>query len=154
MTHQTSRPNAEATDLEAFIHRCQEGLRHQVQGDSEPFLEVWSHADDVAILGAIGSYARGWEDVKTHLLAAAENLDWTSVSVETIVTLTADELAVSVALERMTREVKGEADARTLRATHAYRHERGGWRLILRHANQVTPEDEDRERAILGHEPG
>jgi hypothetical protein len=154
MTNQPNTTTNAAADLDDFIRRCQDGLRHQVQGDSEPFLEVWSHADDVAILGAIGSHARGWEDVKIHVLAASKLLNWTSVSVERIVTIVADELAVTVVLERMTREVNGEMDARALRVTHAYRRERGEWRLILRHANQVTPDDEKRERAILGHELG
>jgi hypothetical protein len=46
-----------------------------VQRNSAPFLEVWSHADDVAILGAIGSYSPGWENVRTHLLGASTSLD-------------------------------------------------------------------------------
>jgi ketosteroid isomerase-like protein len=151
VTNPPSGPNADAKELEEFIRRCQDGLRHQLQGDSEPFLEVWSHADDVAILGAIGSHARGWEDVKTHLLAASKLLNWTSVTVERVFTIVADELAVSVVIERMTRELNRATEERTLRVTHAYRRENGRWRLILRHANQVTPEDGDRERAILGH---
>ena len=44
-------------DLEQFIDRCFDGLSRQVQGSSQPFLEVWSRADDVAILGALGSHA-------------------------------------------------------------------------------------------------
>jgi ketosteroid isomerase-like protein len=105
MTNQPSEPNADAMGLEAFIRQCQDGLRHQVQGDSKPFLEVWSRTDDVTILGA-----------------------------------RADDPGVN-----------GETDARTLRVTHPYRRERGEWRLIVRHANQVTADDEDRERAIFGH---
>ena len=153
MTNQSSDQHA-PSELEAFISRCQDGLRQQVQGNSEPFLDVWSHADDVAILGAIGSYARGWHDVRTHILAAAQALDWTSVVIERIVTVTSDDLAVSVALERMTRQLDANSDARTLRVTHAYRLEQGQWRLILRHANQVSPEDQDRERTILGDTRG
>ncbi|MFZ0971621.1 MAG: hypothetical protein WAN22_05305 [Solirubrobacteraceae bacterium] len=53
---------------------------------------------------------------------------------------------MSVTLERMTR---GEQDARTLRATQAYRREGGHWGLILGHANTVTAEDESRERSLL-----
>jgi ketosteroid isomerase-like protein len=56
---------------------------------------------------------------------------------------------VTVMLEYMTREVDGPASRRTLRATQAYRREEGEWRLILRHANQITPEDESREHALL-----
>ena len=132
------------TELEAFIARCEQGLRHQVRGDPEPFVAVWSHADDVSILGAIGSYAQGWEDVSTHLRAASRTLNWTEVSVQRLLTSFSGDLAVTVVLERMSN---AEA-ARTLRVTHAYRREDQGWRLILRHANQVTPDDEALERAI------
>jgi len=154
MTNHPSGPSAQAMELEAFIRRSQDGLRHQVGGDSQPFLEVWSQADDVAILGAIGSYARGWEDVKTHLLAASKLLNWTKVTIDDLATFATDELAVSVEVERMTREVNGATEGRALRVTHAYRRERGEWRLILRHANPLSREDEDREREILGHESG
>jgi ketosteroid isomerase-like protein len=135
--------------LEDFIRECEDGLRHQVQGNSEPFLAVWSQAADVAILGAIGSYAHGWHDVRAHLLGAARSLDWTEVAVERVLTQAADGLALSVALERMTRHAP-EPTARTLRVTHGYRHEDGRWRLMLRHANLVTDDDEAKERALLG----
>jgi ketosteroid isomerase-like protein len=153
VTNQPSGPNADAKELEDFIRRCQDGLRHQVQGDSQPFLEVWSHADDVAILGAIGSHARGWQDVKTHLLAASKLLNWTSVTVEELVSFATHDLAVSAVVERMTRQVNGATERRALRTTHAYRREQGRWRLVLRHANLLTQEDEERERTILGDEP-
>lgn len=136
-------------EIEDFIRRCQEGLSHQVRGDSEPFLECWSHADDVAILGAIGSHARGWEDVRTHLLGASRSLNWTSLQVQDISTHFGDWLAVWVGLEHMSREVDGETQSRTLRTTQAYRLEDGKWRLVLRHANTVTADDEERERSLL-----
>jgi len=145
----SSGSGADDAELEAFIQQCEEGLRHQLQGDSTPFLELWSRAEDVAILGAIGSYARGWEDVKTHILGAAKTLNWTSLTVEPVVTSLADGLGLSVALERMTRNIDGDKDARTLRVTQAYRLEGQQWRLILRHANAITAEDESRERSLL-----
>ena len=140
------------TELEQFVTRCMEGLSHQVRGDSEPFQVVWSHADDVAILGAIGSYSQGWDDVSTHLFGASRSLDWTDLSVERLLTITSGDLAVTVVLEHMTREADGQPAARTLRTTQAYRRENGEWRLILRHANLVTPDDDDRERALLADE--
>jgi hypothetical protein len=36
----SSGSGSDATDLEGFIRRCEEGVRHQVQGHSTPFLEV------------------------------------------------------------------------------------------------------------------
>ena len=146
----SSRSQSQARELEAFIRRCQDGLAHQLGGNSAPFLELWSHADDVAILGAIGSYARGWDDVKTHILGAAKTLNWTSLAVEPVVTSVADGLGLSVALERMTREIDGKQDAQTLRVTQAYRRDGGEWTLILRHANTVSAEDRD----VVGVRPG
>jgi ketosteroid isomerase-like protein len=136
-------------ELEEFVRQCLDGLDHQVRGNSGPFLKMWSHGDDVAILGAIGSHAEGWEHVRTHLLGAAKSLDWTALTVERLLTTASDGLAVTVAIERMAGEVDGAATSRTLRATQAYRREGGCWRLFLRHANQVSPEDESRERALL-----
>jgi ketosteroid isomerase-like protein len=137
------------SELEEFVKQCLDGLGHQVRGNSGPFLKMWSHSNDVAILGAIGSHAQGWEHVKSHLLGAAKSLDWTDLTVERLLTTFSDGLAVTVMLERMTREVDGPASRRTLRATQAYRREEGEWRLVLRHANQITPEDESREHALL-----
>ena len=152
MTVQMQGTTSLDTELEEFVKRCLDGLSHQVQGNSGPFLEVWSHADDVAILGAVGSYAQGWEDVRTHLLGASRSLDWTELSVEPLLTTASGELAVTVVLEHMTREVEGEPGRRTLRTTQAYRRENGEWRLMLRHANVVSPEDEPREHALLTEE--
>ncbi len=140
------------TELEEFVKRCLDGLSHQVQGDSAPFLEVWSHADDVAILGAVGSYSQGWDNVRTHLLGASRSLDWTDLSVERLLTAASAELAVTVVLEHMTRTVEGGPGSRTLRTTQAYRRENDQWRLILRHANLVSPEDETREHTLLEEE--
>ncbi|HUA48540.1 MAG TPA: nuclear transport factor 2 family protein [Solirubrobacteraceae bacterium] len=147
-----SPPGSLDTEFEEFVARCVEGLSHQVRGDSPPFQEVWSHADDVSILGAVGSYAQGWENVSAHLFGASRSLDWTGLSVQRLLTSASGDLAVTVVLEHMTREVDGKPDARTLRTTQAYRRENGEWRLILRHANPVGPDDEARERALLADE--
>jgi len=132
-------------DFERFVECCVEGLAHQVAGDSGPFLAVWSHAGDVAILGAAGSHAQGWQDVRRHMLGASAALDWTSLSVERLLTLRAGDLAVTVMLEHMAHEGSEEPRTRTLRCTQAYRREGGQWRLVLRHANLVTSDDERRE---------
>lgn len=144
----TIATRSDDSELDRFIRRCQEGLGHQVHGESAPFLACWSHADDVAILGAVGSYARGWESVKSHLLGAAKRLNWTGLAVQSIVTIVGDGLAVSVGLEHMTRAVVGESNERTLRTTQVYRFEAGQWRLILRHANLVTAQDESLEQSL------
>lgn len=132
-------------EFEQFLERCIDGLKHQVSGHSGPFLEVWSHSDDVAILGAVGSHAEGWDNVRRHLLGASQALDWTSLAVERLLTVRTGDLAVTVMLEHMARDGDEEPRARTLRATQAYRRDDGEWRLIHRHANLVSTDDEHRE---------
>jgi hypothetical protein len=112
-----SGPDVSRAQIDQFILECQDGLRHQVGGHSQPFLDLWSHADDVAILGAVGSYARGWPAVRLHLLGAAKRLDWTELSFDHIVTSVTDQLAFTVALEQMSRTTGEEPRVRTLRAT-------------------------------------
>jgi ketosteroid isomerase-like protein len=135
--------------FERFLERCIEGLRHQVSGDSGPFLEVWSHGDDVAILGAVGSHTEGWDNVRRHLLGASQALDWTRLSVERVLTVVSGDLAVTVMLEHMARDANDDPSTRTLRSTQAYRRDGGEWRLIHRHANLVTSEDEQRELGLM-----
>jgi ketosteroid isomerase-like protein len=158
MTNQPTGADAHATELERFIQRCQDALLHHIKGDPAPYLEVWSHDDDVVVFGAVGSYIRGWEDVRTHLIVAGKATHLTSLEVERISTIVTDDLAVSAVIERMSGQVNSAAEGvarritHVVRVTHTYRRERGQWRLIFRHANILTPEDEDRERAILGRE--
>src|SRR6516225_178477 len=39
-------------ELRAFVDRCHAAITKQSQGHPEPFLELWSHADDVTIMAA------------------------------------------------------------------------------------------------------
>jgi hypothetical protein len=52
-TNETSSRSTREMELHEFIARCHEALTHQSQGRPEPFLELWSHADDVSIMAAV-----------------------------------------------------------------------------------------------------
>jgi ketosteroid isomerase-like protein len=138
-------------DFQQFLVRCGEAVAHQVGGESGPFLALWSRGDDVAILGALGSCVRGWERVRAHLLGASRRLDWSTWAGETMASQVSGDLAYSVGLERMTRPNE-EPKERTLRVTQIYRREQGEWRVILRHANVVTADDERNEELLAGHD--
>ncbi len=86
------------------------------------------------------------------MLGASRSLDWTNLTVERLMSTASDGLAVTVVLEHMAREVAGEPGSRTLRTTQAYRREHDEWRLILPHANLVSPEDDDREAALAARQ--
>lgn len=137
-------------NFQEFMSRCQEALGHLVEGRAEPFKALWSHADDVVIMGAFGGYERGWEQVMARLDWAAKGINATNRSAEDVVTVVGYNLAYTVDVEHMTRQLNGQAYARTLRATQAYRREDGQWTLILRHADELSQKDESQGRQPQG----
>lgn len=133
-------------DWDMFVAVCQQALGDLVEGRPEPFKALWSHADDVVIMGAFGGYERGWELVSARLDWASKGIAATGRSVENVVTVVGDELAYTVDLEHMTRHVGDRARPRTLRCTQAYRREGGQWKVVLRHADELPERDEDQGR--------
>ena len=139
MTTKTSTGSAGEVALEEFISRCHEALSHQTQGRPDSFLKLWSHADDVTIMAAIGGYHVGFEQVSSLLTAASKTQSFDTWSSENIVTTVGGDLAFSVELERYGRKVDGKQEEMTLRATQIYRREDGAWKVIHRHGDVLTP---------------
>jgi ketosteroid isomerase-like protein len=125
-----------------FVMACQQALGELVEGRPEPFKALWSHADDVVIMGAFGGYERGWEQVSARLDWAAKGIASTGRSAENVVTVVGDGLAYTVDLEHMTRHAGDVPQHRTLRCTQAYRRESGQWKVVLRHADELSRKDE------------
>src|SRR6202162_2385055 len=102
---------------------CKHATREMGAGRPEPFKALWSHTDDVVIMGGFGGYERGWEQVSARLDWASKGIAATDRSEENIVTHVGDDLAFTVDLEHMTRHIGDRRQPRTLRCTHAYRLE-------------------------------
>lgn len=109
------------------------------------FASLWSHSDDILIMGAFGGFERGWEQV-------AERLEWASASigasgrrVENLLTVVGEDVACTVDLEHMERTSEGRTYHRVLRCTQVYRLEDGEWKVIVRHADEL-PEKDPRQR--------
>jgi len=130
-------------EFEEFIGKCRKALSEQVNGHTESFQALWSHGDDVVLMGAAGSHAVGWEKVSASLAWASAQLDFTDWHVENLFTSVDDTLACTCDLEHMSHHIGGEVQQRTLRATQGYRFENGEWRVVFRHgdpmAERVTP---------------
>lgn len=133
------------SDCNRFIFRCQQALGDLVEGRPEPFKALWSHADDVVIMGAFGGYERGWEQVSARLDWAAAGINATDRAAENIVTVVGEDLAYTVDLEHMTRRAGDQPQLRTLRCTQACRRENGRWKVILRHADELPRKDEQQK---------
>jgi ketosteroid isomerase-like protein len=137
MTH-ISDPTSMAKVRE-LIGRCHEALTEQSRGRPEPLLELWSRADDVSIMAAIGGYHVGFDAVSGLLSAASKTQSFDSWSADNLVTDVANDLAFSVELEHYGRLVDGEDQGMTLRATQIYRREDGQWRIVHRHGDILAP---------------
>lgn len=137
MTTEPSTGSTSKAGIEEFITRCHEALRQQSQGRPEPFLDLWSHADDVTIMAAVGGFQRGFEEVSNLLRWASKAQTFDSWSAENIVTIVLSDLAFSVELEHYGQQAEGKG--MTLRATQVYRREDGEWKVIHRHGDVLTP---------------
>jgi ketosteroid isomerase-like protein len=124
-------------DLEQFIARCHEAITHQSQGRPEPFLDLWSHAEDVTIMAAIGGYQVGFGQVSALLTAASKTQHFDSWSAENVVTIVDGDLAFSVELEHYGK--RGQENGMTIRATQIYRREAGEWKVVHRHGDVLSP---------------
>jgi ketosteroid isomerase-like protein len=61
--------------------------------------------------------------------------------VENVLTVVGEDLACTVDLEHMERTREGSTYHRTLRCTQVYRLEGGEWKVIVRHADELSDRD-------------
>ena len=127
-------------DWDRFAATCQEALGELVEGRPEPFKALWSHADDVVIMGAFGGHERGWDQVSARLDWAARGISASGRTAQNVVTVVGDDLAYTVDMEHMTRIPA--ADLRPDASLHqVYRREDGQWKVLLRHADELPDKD-------------
>ena len=125
-----------SSDLREFIDNLHQKINgHATKGDTEPFLELWSHGPDASIMAAVGGYHVGFGEVSKLLLWVSARMRVNTYTFETLTAHEADELAASVSLEHLT---SAEGQKTTLRSTHVYRREDGAWKLLHRHAEELT----------------
>jgi ketosteroid isomerase-like protein len=125
-------------DFQQIVKQVETARHHYLAGDPAPFKALWSHADDVTLLGGVGAYAKGWEQVGPRLDEVAarfhEGRGW---SIEPLAMGMSGDLAYTVHLERSEVRVadRDEWSPVGLRVTHLYRREEGTWKIIHRHAD-------------------
>ena len=139
MTIETASRATLENELREFIARCHEALTHQSQGRPEPFLELWSRADDVTVMAAVGGSEVGFGHVSALLSWASKQQSFESWNAENIATVVGTDLALTVELEHYGHRVDGEDKEMTLRATQVYRREGGEWKIVHRHGDVLTP---------------
>ena len=142
MNVETGTNDAEAAE---FLVRCHRALRQHTSGNPRPYLDLWSDADDVSLMGGVGGHQVGLEQVTQLLTAAAKTLNYETWDAENLVTGFGETLGFTVELERLTRHVDGKLEEMSLTATSIYRREGGAWKVIHRHGDSLITVEIDPE---------
>lgn len=145
MEHAIAEPDAAAAVFHTFLERCHDALRQHTGGNPRPYLDLWSRADDVSLMGGVGGHQVGIDAVSELLTAAAKTLNYETWSAENLATGFDETLGFTVELERLTRHVHGETEEMSLRATSIYRREDGVWKVIHRHGDSLMTVEIDPE---------
>ncbi len=132
----------------AFLQTWQQAQTRFINGDPTLWKQHASHRDDVTILGGFGGEGeKGWA-------AVGARYDWASsqyrpgnatLKVDYHNIVVSGDFAFTVGVERQQDArvgAQGEGVRRALRATQVFRKEADGWKLVHRHADQMTEKQE------------
>jgi hypothetical protein len=98
-----------------------------LQGDAEPLKQLYSHNDDVTVLGGFGGVERGWTEVGPRLDWAASQFAAGSYERTTLGIIEGADLAFTVSIEtnRVRETGQSEETLLDLRVTQIFRREAG-----------------------------
>jgi ketosteroid isomerase-like protein len=111
-----------------------------MNGDATGLQRLYSHRDDVTVMGGFGGFERGWAEVGPRLAWAASHFHGGDYSQQDISVSLGSDVACLVCLERWARKgTNGRpAPPMKLRVTQTFRLEDGRWRLVHRHADELV----------------
>ena len=131
----------EDSEFRAFLTEYDEGIRQFAEGNPAKVKTLWSHSPDVTLIGGFGGVvAHDWDEVSARQDWASSQYKEGTVTMDQIVTTVTPEFAYLARIEHFTFRPPDRPDMATqdLRVTVIFRHEREGWRVVHRHADQQT----------------
>jgi ketosteroid isomerase-like protein len=125
--------------LATILPRQIEAERAIHNGDAEPRLAMWSTNDPVTVLGAVQN-ATGWDEAsKLFRWLAAGFSNCTAYSFDLVAAGVSGDLAYTTGYEHTSVSWDGAPlEPYTLRVTHVYRRENGEWKIVHRHGDKVS----------------
>ena len=132
---------AALADVDELIEHYHLALGEFMKGNPEPAKRLWAHREDASLTNPQGSAARGWDEVAEAMeRAASTRRDGKFVGYETVAKGVTAELAYVVEVEHLEAKVHGgqEITPYALRVTMIFRPEEGVWKVVHRHADQIT----------------
>jgi ketosteroid isomerase-like protein len=143
-----ARGVSQGESFNQFLKRWEAAQTRFINGDPTLWKQMASHRDDVTVLGGFGGEGeKGWQAVGARYdwasaqyrpAAATLKVDYHTVAVH-------GDLAYTVGIERQTGVLVGaqpSAVNRSLRVTHVFRREKGEWKLVHRHGDQMAVKQE------------
>ena len=127
--------------LDDAVEASHRALKAIIRGDVEPFMALYSRADDITIGNPFGPFSSGHVAARAAAERAAANYtDGSVVAFDRIATHATDTLACVVEVERFEVRLGTAVDRASvaLRVTSLYRREPDGWRLVHRHADPIN----------------
>lgn len=120
-----------------FVKELVAGQSSFARGDSKPIMRLWSHADDVTLMGAWGGYERGWSLVGPRLEWVSKQSTEGTYTYDEISSILGSDLALFVQIEHFASPNRDGGAPAHLRVTHVTRCEGNKWRIVARHADQL-----------------
>ena len=115
-----------------------------MNGGANGLQQLYSHRDDVTVMGGFGGFERGWAEVGPRLAWAASHFHGGDYAQQDISVTVGTEVASLVCLERWARRgPDGQPlTVMELRVTQTFRLEGERWRLVHRHADELVQKRE------------
>ena len=132
---------AELAEVDELIERYHQALGEFMKGDPDPVKKLWSSREDASLTNPQGSIARGWGEVAEAMdRAASTRRDGRFLGFETVAKRVTGELAYVVEVEQLEAKVHGgrEITPYALRVTMIFGQEEGAWKVVHRHADQIS----------------
>ena len=111
-----------------------------MNGDATGLQTLFSHREDVTVMGGFGGFERGWAEVGSRLAWAASHFHGGEYSQQNVGMTVGRDVACLVCLERWARKAPdGQLlPFMELRVTQIFRLEGDRWRLLHRHADELV----------------
>jgi hypothetical protein len=129
--------------FERFLRRYEAANTAFVNGDPAPWLAITADRDPASIFGGfggLGDAGTGSVHQRYQLAATAFRPNGAMVDFDYLVKDVRGRLAYTVAVERADVLYAGQTDRhrQVLRVTMLFRHDRGAWKIIHRHADTMV----------------
>jgi ketosteroid isomerase-like protein len=115
------------------------------RGDPDPVKALYSGADNVTLANPFGPTRRGGDAVMAALdLASSRMSDGQVVGFDELARYRSDELATILEVEHWRARIgdRDSVEPFDLSITTTFRRENGEWKIVHRHADPISTEDE------------